>query len=153
VPSFDTNELIKNIENAVDDLGDIETTDNTDEQHVHTRALIRMKKSLTLARCVIKGIAANIYKQWNPSPDLPVMEDDFDSTNEKDIEIYMNEVTEFLNNLVGDLATTKSDATDQKSKVIYKLGNGIKNIALHVAPFVKTIVKMGKQDGLVTFYF
>jgi hypothetical protein len=107
-----------------------------------------MGKSLALALAVIKGVGAHIYDQWHPSPIVPLMDDNFDPTDEGQLENYMKQVSDFLNGLVSDLEAAKS-AGDEETGTVYKLGKGIKKIALHVAPFVNVLVKLGKESWVI----
>ena len=56
----------------------------------------------------------------------------------------MLRVTDFLNGIV-DVKQHPEEA----STMIYKLGNGIKKISLHIAAFAKLLIKLGKEGGLV----
>jgi hypothetical protein len=143
-----TNELIERIQIAAIDLAETNSAVDVKEDQIRMNSLNRMRKSLALALAVIKGVGTHIYNQWHPSPNVPVMDDHFDPTDEGQLENYMKQVSDFLNGLVSNLDLT-SKAADQKNGNAYKLGKGVEKIALHLAPFVKLLVKLGKQDGLV----
>jgi hypothetical protein len=76
------------------------------------------------------------------------MDDDFDPADEAQLQNYMNRVGDYLNGLVSDLDSAKR-AADEETGTVYKLGKGIKKVALHIAPFMKLLIKLGKQEGSV----
>jgi len=143
-------ELIESINVAANDLVDANSTVHVEEDHIRTHALKRMGKSLALALAVIKGVGAHIYNQWHPLPIVPVMDDDFDPADEVQLQNYMKRVGDYLNGLVSDLDSA-TRAADEETGTVYKLGKGIKKVALHIAPFVKLLIKLGKQEGSVIY--
>jgi hypothetical protein len=139
--------LIEGIELAARELADADSTIEIGEEQIRVLALKRMRKTLNLTLAVIKAVAADIYAQWRPSPELPETGKDFDPTDEAQLEDYMKQVNNFLNGLISDRDSVKSS---DEAGTVQKLGKGIKKIALHVAPFVKLMIKLGKQEGLVS---
>ena len=142
-----TNELIECIQIAAINLAETNSDVDMKEDQTRTSALKRMVKSLSLALAVINAVGAHIYNQWHPSPNVPVMDDHFDPTDEGRLENYMKQVNDFLNGLVSDHDLAKS-AADQEPGTVHKLGTGIKKIALHLAPFMKLLIKLGKAGSV-----
>jgi hypothetical protein len=138
--------LIEGIELATRELTDADSTIDIGEEQIRVHALKRMRQSLNLMLAVIKAVAADIYAQWHPSPELPKTGKEFDPTNEAQLEDYMKQVNNFLNGLISDRDSAKSS---DEAGMIQKLGKGIQKIALHVAPFVKWMIRLGKQEGVV----
>jgi len=101
-----------------------------------------MKKALTLADNVIKGVATSFYNGWRPPSALP-QGDKFDLKNEKDFEKYMEQVKVFLQNLVEKQETEKKEKEDAAKTAVGKLGTGIRCIATHIAPVLKVGLKIG----------
>jgi len=139
--------LIETIEVAADGVANATSTDDVADEHIREHALKRMAKSLTLTLAIIKGVGADLYSQWNPSPTIPMIEEDFDPTDDAQLENYMSRVNDFLNGIVSDLDVTQNP--EEASTMIYKLGKGIKKISLHIAPFAKLLIKLGNDSGLV----
>jgi hypothetical protein len=140
--------LIEGIERASRELADTDSSATAiEDEQIRAHAFNRMRKTLNLAVAVIKTVAADVYAQWHPSPNLPEAGDGFDPTEDAKLEEYMEEVKDFLNRLISERDSTNNP---DKEGTVHKLGKGIKKIALHLAPFVTLLINIGKHDGVVS---
>jgi hypothetical protein len=148
-PRDDTGQPAKNITDTDDDFESTSESADDNEHHVWDRSVKRMEKALTAAFSVIKEAGAKVYNEWSPSIDVPELGDDFDPSDVEALEMFEDEVREFLEKLEKE-EESKSKA-NQKTGALYKFGRGIKSVAFHIFPFIRTAIKFGKDSGLVKF--
>jgi hypothetical protein len=149
-PSDDTGQLTKDIPNAADDFESASAFADDNEHCVWDRSLKRMKKALNDASSVIKEAGAKVYNEWSPSIDVPELGDDFDSSDAEVLENFEDEVRKFLEKLEQDQEESEPKA-NQQTGALYKFKRGIKSVAFHLFPFVKSAIQFGNDNSLVKF--
>ena len=128
------------IETAVQGAPDTDALNDPVGKDIRQSALKRVGKALEHVRMTIKQIGSDIYNQVHPSPALPQLKGDFDEC--------AKEVSKFLDTCLDNFEKDEN-GTKQGSSAAHKFGKGMKKIVVHIAPFAKFLVKLGKQDGLV----
>ena len=142
-------EEIKMIGTAVTELSNADSTTDDSTADARQSALKRVERALERVRASLKEFFSDVYDELHPSPTLPKVEGDFDECTK--------EVSHFLDTCLCNFTEGQTEINQkgggneniQDSSTAHKFGKGVKKIVLHVAPFAKFLVEVGKSDGLV----